>query len=81
MHARGRRESPMREGIHPAFVECTVTCVCGHTFKTRSASPELKIEICNACHPFFTGKQKLLDTAGRVERFRKKYGIQGGDEA
>ena len=71
----------MREGIHPAFVECTVTCVCGHTFKTRSAHPELKIEICNACHPFFTGKQKLLDTAGRVERFRKKYGIQGGEEA
>ena len=71
----------MREGIHPAFVECTVTCVCGHTFKTRSTQPELKIEICNACHPFFTGKQKLLDTAGRVERFRKKYGIQGGEEA
>ena len=71
----------MREGIHPAFVECTVTCVCGHTFKTRSAQPELKIEICNACHPFFTGKQKLLDTAGRVERFRKKYGMQGGEEA
>ena len=71
----------MREGIHPAFVECTVTCVCGHTFKTRSTTPELKIEICNACHPFFTGKQKILDTAGRVERFKKKYGIQGGDEA
>jgi large subunit ribosomal protein L31 len=67
----------MREGIHPAFVECTVTCVCGHTFKTRSTQPELKIEICNACHPFFTGKQKILDTAGRVERFKKKYGIAG----
>jgi large subunit ribosomal protein L31 len=67
----------MKAGIHPEFVECTVTCVCGHTFKTRSNQPELKTEICNACHPFFTGKQKIIDTAGRVERFKKKYGLPG----
>ena len=69
----------MREGIHPAFVECTVTCVCGHTFQTMSTRPDLKIEICNTCHPFFTGKQKLMDTAGRVERFKKKYGLPGDE--
>jgi large subunit ribosomal protein L31 len=65
----------MKAGIHPQFVECAVTCVCGHTFKTMSLKPELKIEICNECHPFFTGKQKIVDTAGRVERFKKKYGV------
>ncbi len=64
----------MKEGIHPKYVECTVTCGCGHTFKTRSTKPELKVEICSACHPFFTGQQKFLDTAGRVEKFTKKFG-------
>ena len=64
----------MKKGIHPEYVECTVTCGCGNTFKTRSARPELRVEICSKCHPFFTGQQKFLDTAGRVERFTKKFG-------
>ena len=63
----------MKQGIHPKYYEVTATCSCGNTFKTRSTLQELRVEICSACHPFFTGKQKLVDTAGRVERFRKKY--------
>ena len=65
----------MKADIHPNYVECSVSCVCGNTFKTRATLPEIKIEICNACHPFFTGKQKIVDTAGRVERFRRRYGM------
>lgn len=64
----------MRQGIHPDFVETHVTCSCGNTFTTRSVKPELHVELCNQCHPFYTGKQKLVDTGGRVERFQKKYG-------
>lgn len=64
----------MKEGIHPEYVDCTVTCGCGNTFKTRSTRPELKVEICSSCHPFFTGQQKYVDSAGRVERFARKYG-------
>ena len=67
----------MRDGIHPNYDTCSVHCVCGNTFLTRGVVPEIKVEICNECHPFFTGKQKLMDTAGRVERFMKKYGMQG----
>ncbi len=65
----------MKDKIHPAYHEVTVVCACGNAFKTRSTykSETLHIEICSNCHPFFTGKQKLVDTAGRVERFRKKY--------
>lgn len=64
----------MREGIHPAYDEITVTCSCGNTFKTSSTlGTNLTIEVCSKCHPFYTGKQKLMDTAGRVDRFRKKY--------
>jgi len=59
--------------IHPDYVDCKVTCSCGETFMTRSTLPEIKVEVCSACHPFYTGKQKLVDTAGRVERFNKKY--------
>ncbi len=66
----------MKEGIHPDYQECTVTCACGATFKTGSVKKELKIEICSECHPFFTGKQKLVDTGGRVDRFNKRYGIK-----
>jgi large subunit ribosomal protein L31 len=66
----------MKEKIHPKYVECTVTCGCGSTFKTRSTKPELKVEICAACHPFFTGQQKFIDAAGRVEKFTKKFGGQ-----
>jgi large subunit ribosomal protein L31 len=64
----------MKKDIHPKYEETTVTCVCGNTFTTRSTLPEIKVEICSACHPFFTGQQKLVDSAGRVERFMRKYG-------
>jgi large subunit ribosomal protein L31 len=70
----------MKPEIHPQYVDCTVTCVCGASFETRSLNPEMKIEICSACHPFFTGKQKIIDTAGRVERFMRKWGLQGAEE-
>jgi large subunit ribosomal protein L31 len=63
----------MKKGIHPTYKKSIVTCVCGNVFETRSTSGNLKIEICSKCHPFFTGKQKLVDSAGRVERFVKKY--------
>jgi large subunit ribosomal protein L31 len=63
----------MKQGIHPEYVETIVTCSCGNTFKTRSVKPELHVELCNQCHPFYTGKQKLVDTGGRVERFQRKY--------
>lgn len=64
----------MKKGIHPTYKRCEVSCVCGNTFVTRSTVSQIKLEICNQCHPFFTGKQKILDSAGRVERFNKKYG-------
>ncbi|HUU37157.1 MAG TPA: 50S ribosomal protein L31 [Candidatus Desulfaltia sp.] len=64
----------MKKGIHPEYGECRVTCACGNTFLTRSTKKEIRVEICSQCHPFFTGKQKLMDSAGRVEKFRKKYG-------
>ena len=66
----------MQADIHPEFVACEVTCVCGNQFSTLSSLPALRIDICNSCHPFFTGKQKLMDTEGRVDRFLKKYGMQ-----
>ena len=66
----------MKEGIHPNYKEVEARCACGHTFKTRSTKPELHLEICSNCHPFFTGRQKLIDTEGRVERFTKKFGTQ-----
>ena len=64
----------MKPGIHPNYVECTVTCSCGNTFVTRSTKKELRVEICNACHPFYTGQQKFVDTGGRVQRFSDKFG-------
>ena len=64
----------MRQGIHPEYVETKVTCSCGNSFVTRSIKAEMHVELCNQCHPFYTGKQKLVDTGGRVERFQKKYG-------
>jgi large subunit ribosomal protein L31 len=66
----------MKSGIHPKYHVVTVTCACGETFTTRSTNPELRLEICSKCHPFFTGKQKLIDSAGRVERFEKRYKAQ-----
>ena len=64
----------MKEGIHPKYEEVAVHCACGASWATRSTKKELHVEICSSCHPFFTGKQKLVDTAGRVERFKRKYG-------
>jgi large subunit ribosomal protein L31 len=63
----------MKNGIHPEYVECEVRCACGNAFQTRSTKAELRVDICSACHPYYTGTQKLIDTAGRVERFRRKY--------
>jgi large subunit ribosomal protein L31 len=64
----------MKEGIHPEYKTAVVSCACGNTFETRSTLESIHVEICSRCHPFFTGRQKLVDTAGRVERFRRKYG-------
>ena len=66
----------MKKKIHPKYEECTIVCACGNIVKTRSTKPEIKVEICSQCHPYFTGKQKFVDTAGMVEKFRKKYGQQ-----
>ena len=63
----------MKDGIHPKYVETKVTCGCGNSFMTRSTRPELKVDICSACHPFYTGKLKYVDTAGRIERFQNKF--------
>jgi len=64
----------MKTDVHPEYVETTISCACGETVQTRSTVPELRVAICSKCHPFFTGRQKLVDTAGRVEKFRRKYG-------
>jgi large subunit ribosomal protein L31 len=69
----------MKEKVHPQYFETTITCACGNVIKTRSTVKDLKIEICSKCHPFFSGKQKFVDTAGRVEKFQKKYGKKTGD--
>ncbi len=63
----------MKKGIHPDYVDCKITCLCGNEIQTKATMPEIKVEICSNCHPFYTGKQKLVDTAGRVERFQKRY--------
>ncbi|MCB5253433.1 MAG: 50S ribosomal protein L31 [Candidatus Cloacimonadaceae bacterium] len=63
----------MKQGIHPKYTKATVTCACGNTFETFSTKGDMQVDICNVCHPFYTGKQKILDTAGRVEKFNKKY--------
>ena len=63
----------MKQGIHPEYHVVPVTCACGATFQTRSTSAALSVDVCSACHPFYTGKQRLVDTAGRIDRFRKKY--------
>ena len=68
----------MKEGIHPAYEKTTITCVCGNVIETRSTKKDIKVEICSQCHPFMTGKQKIIDTAGRVERFKKKYASDEG---
>ncbi|HJA69005.1 MAG TPA: 50S ribosomal protein L31 [Firmicutes bacterium] len=65
----------MKKGIHPNYQKAIVKCACGETFETGSVKSELKVEICSKCHPFYTGKQKLVDTGGRVDRFKKRYGL------
>ena len=66
----------MKDKIHPPYFRTTVTCACGETFETGSTKENLRVEICSRCHPFFTGKQKFVDTGGRVERFKRKYGLE-----
>jgi large subunit ribosomal protein L31 len=70
----------MKPGIHPEYKETQVTCACGNTFMTKSTRPEIRVEICSACHPFFTGKQKIVDTEGRVQKFMQKYGMKPAKE-
>ena len=69
-------EENMKEKIHPAYNETSITCACGNVIETRSTAKDLKVEICSACHPFYTGKQKLVDSAGRIDRFNKRYSIK-----
>jgi large subunit ribosomal protein L31 len=72
----------MKADTHPAYIEINVTCSCGNTFKTGSTlGQDLQIEVCSACHPFYTGKQKIVDTAGRVDKFRRKYATKGSTAA
>ncbi len=66
----------MKPEIHPEYGEATVHCACGNTFTTRSTKKDLRVEVCSRCHPFFTGEQRIVDTAGRVERFKRRYGIK-----
>ena len=76
-----KNEVEMREGIHPKYHKVLVTCACGNKFETHSTKPEIRLELCSACHPFFTGKQKLVDTAGRIERFQRRYGLDKDGKA
>ena len=69
----------MKAEIHPDYVDATVSCGCGTSWQTRATQPDIRIEICSTCHPFFTGEQRIVDTAGRVERFRRRYGIAEDD--
>jgi len=70
----------MKEGIHPEYAKTTITCACGNVIETQSTKKDIRVEICSQCHPFMTGKQKLVDTAGRVERFKKKYAATEGNK-
>ena len=65
----------MKEGIHPKYEAATVSCACGNTFETRSTSESIRVEVCSKCHPFYTGKQKLVDSGGRVDRFKKRFNL------
>ena len=69
------KDNEVKEKIHPKYFDTTVSCACGNVIKTRSTVKDLKVEICSNCHPFFTGRQKLVDTAGRIDRYRRKYGL------
>jgi len=74
-------EEYMKKGIHPKYVDSVIKCACGNEIRTKSVKKEISVEICSRCHPFFTGKQKLIDSAGRVERFQKKYGLKSQKSA
>ena len=71
----------MKAGIHPKYVNATVTCACGNTFTVGSTKPQLRVDVCSKCHPFYTGQQRILDTAGRVERFRKRFNMTDETQA
>jgi large subunit ribosomal protein L31 len=71
----------VKKGIHPEYKKAVVRCACGETFETGSVKEELRVEICSKCHPFFTGRQKFVDTGGRVDKFKKKYGLSDKTEA
>jgi large subunit ribosomal protein L31 len=71
----GKEVSEVKKGVHPEYVKSKITCACGSTYEVSSTKKEMKVEICSNCHPFFTGKQKFVDTGGRVERFKRKYGL------
>ncbi len=70
----------MKKGIHPNYGRAVVICACGERFETRSTKKEIRVEVCSKCHPFFTGKQKYIDTAGRVQKFKRKYGLEGEEK-
>ncbi|GAF85788.1 unnamed protein product [marine sediment metagenome] len=71
----------MKKGIHPKYEKSIISCACGNSFETGSTKKNMKVEICSVCHPFFTGKQKIIDTAGRVERFNKKYKLTNDEDS
>ena len=71
----------MKKGIHPKYEKSIISCACGNSFETGSTKKNMKVEICSICHPFFTGKQKMIDTAGRVERFNKKYNLSNDEDS
>ena len=71
----------MKKDIHPKYGKATISCACGNSFETGSTKKNMKVEICSACHPFFTGKQKIIDTAGRVERFNRKYNLTNDEDS
>jgi large subunit ribosomal protein L31 len=78
---KGNEEIDVKADIHPKYYDTVITCACGATYQTRSTKKTINVEICSACHPFFTGKQKLVDTAGRIDRFRRKYKQASGSTA
>ena len=71
----------MKKGIHPKYGKAIIRCACGNSFETGSTKENMTVEICSACHPFFTGKQKMVDTAGRIERFNRKYNLKNEDDS
>jgi len=71
----------MKKDIHPKYEKATISCACGNSFETGSTKKNMKVEICSACHPFFTGKQKIIDTAGRVERFNRRYNLTNDEDS